>query len=181
MRSLPEHVCRVVNAPGELRSAWRARAGFVIACAACAAGCTMTGWQDPYGHGPRDTDRAAAFQKTETELAKARELASVTCRTQSICDGIWERTRAYVAGHSTTPIHRADSMVIETERPHQFGVAYFWAERTVGEDGATRIRLKGMCRGMYNSTGGPGWTYAQCAPQIVETEAAFQRTVEPPG
>jgi hypothetical protein len=178
MRSLPRYMCGVFNALGEWRPMWLAYASLAIACA---AGCTVTNWQDPYGHGPEEGDRAATFQKTETELAKARELASVTCHAQTICDRIWERTRAYVAEHSTTRIHRADSAVIETERPHQFGVAYFWAERTVVEDGSTRIRLKGMCRGMYNSAGGPGWTYSQCAPQIAETEAAFQRTVELPG
>jgi len=154
------------------------RAGFAIACAASMAGCTITPWQDPYGRG--HDDRGSAFEKSEAGLAMARERASVTCRDPDVCDGIWQRTRAYVVEHSPTRIHRADATVIETERPHEFGVAYFWAERTTGDDGSTRIRLKGLCRGMYNSVGGPGWTYTQCAPQIEATEAAFQRAVEPP-
>jgi hypothetical protein len=158
-----------------------ARAGFALVCAACAAGCSISNWQDPYWHSPNGEARSAAFLQTEKELAKAHERASVTCRAQDMCDRIWERTRAYVVEHSPTGIHRADSAVIETERPYEFGVAYFWSERTTGNDGSTRIRLKGLCRGMYNGEGGPGWTYSLCARQIAAAEIAFQHAVEPPG
>ncbi|APR39302.1 hypothetical protein [Paraburkholderia sp. SOS3] len=155
------------------------RAGLAIACGAAVAGCAITSWQDPYGHG--HDDRGSAFEKSEAGLAMARERASITCRAPDVCDAIWQRTRAYVAEHSPTRIRRADAGAIETERPHEFGVAYFWAERIACEDGSTRIRLKGLCRGMYDSVGGPGWTYRQCAPQIEQAQTAFARAVAPPG
>jgi len=146
----------------------------------CVAGCAVTRWHDPYQRDHDDRGSATAFQQSERELAHAREQAAVECRAQQVCDQIWARTRAFVAEHSPTHIRRADGFAIETDRPHEFGVAYFWAERVLRDDGSTRIRLKGLCRGMYNSDGGPGWTYRQCAPQIAAVQGAFRPAVEPP-
>ncbi|MFC0397297.1 hypothetical protein [Paraburkholderia rhizosphaerae] len=157
------------------------RACVALVCAACAAGCTISNWNDPYWHSPNGDERTAAFLKTETQLAAAREHASVVCDTQDACDRFWARTRAYVVEHSPTRIRRADDSVIETARPYEFGIAYFRAERATHDDGSTRISLKGLCRGMYNGAGGPGWTYSLCAPQIEAAEAAFQQTIEQPG
>ncbi len=47
------------------------------------------------------------------------------------CEAIWKRTRDYVARYSATRISREDDTAIETERPHEFGVLYLWASRTL--------------------------------------------------
>jgi hypothetical protein len=118
-----------------------------------------------------------AFRNTETQLQAAREQAWVTCRSSAACDQIWNRTRLYVELYSRTPISRLDESVIETEAPHESGIAYFWAERTTDESGTTTVRLKGMCRGMYASDGDPAWTYAICADQIRHAEMNFRGAV----
>ncbi|CAB3751187.1 hypothetical protein [Paraburkholderia solisilvae] len=151
-------------------------AGFarVLAGAVCAAG--MTGCTLPL-FASHAQNRAASFRQTEIELAQAREQASFVCADEDACDRTWERVQTYVEQHSATRIVRISDTAIETGMPHQFGVAYFWAERTRDSDGATHIRLKGMCRGMYTSDGGPGWTYATCATQIAAAESGFRDAV----
>jgi hypothetical protein len=118
-----------------------------------------------------------AFRSTETQLQEAREQAWVTCSSRMACDEIWNRTRLYVQLYSRTPISRLDDSVIETEAPHESGIAYFWAERTTDEGGTTTVRLKGMCRGMYASDGDPAWTYGICADQIRHAEMNFRDVV----
>lgn len=39
---------------------------------------------------------------------------------------------------------------------------------------SARIRLKGMCKGMYGMDGGPGLLYTQCAAQIRSIETNFR-------
>jgi hypothetical protein len=118
-----------------------------------------------------------SFRQTEIQLLEARAQASALCATALACARGWTLTQTYVAQHSKTPIRRADDSVIETAMPHTFGVAYFWAEKNAGEKGSATIRLKGMCRGMYSSDGGPGWMYATCAEQIRAGEMDFRRFV----
>ncbi len=118
-----------------------------------------------------------AFRNTETQLEEAREQAWVTCSSRAACDQIWDRTRLYVELYSRTPISRLNDSVIETEAPHESGIAYFWAERTTDETGTTTVRLKGMCRGMYASDGDPAWTYGICADQIRHAEMNFRGVV----
>lgn len=118
-----------------------------------------------------------AFRNTETQLHEAREQAWVTCSSRTACDQIWNRTRLYVQIYSRSPISRLDDSVIETEAPHESGIAYFWAERTTDENGTTTVRLKGMCRGMYASDGDPAWTYELCADQIRRAEMNFRGVV----
>jgi hypothetical protein len=118
-----------------------------------------------------------AFRNTETQLQEAREQAWVTCSSRAACDQIWNRTRLYVQIYSKTPISRLNDSVIETDAPHESGIAYFWAERTTDGSGTTTVRLKGMCRGMYASDGDPAWTYGICADQIRRVEMNFRGVV----
>jgi hypothetical protein len=118
-----------------------------------------------------------AFRNTEMQLAEAREQASVTCSSRTACDQVWNRTRLYVQIHSRTRISRFNDSVIETEAPHESGIAYFWALRTTDDSGTTTVRLKGMCRGMYASDGDPAWTYGICADQIRRAEMDFRGVV----
>lgn len=118
-----------------------------------------------------------AFRRSETNLEEARELARVTCVSPDACDDAWNRARLFVQMRSATPILRASDDAIETRLPHEFGVAYFGAVREPGAGGAETIRLKGMCRGMYASDGGPGWIYRSCAEQIRSAEVEFSRVV----
>jgi hypothetical protein len=119
--------------------------------------------------------RLEAFRQTETELEAAREQAAIECTTSSECAQVWDRARVFVAAHSPTPIQRITDDTIETRMPHEFGVAYFWAARKTAADGTTTIRLKGMCRGMYSTDGGPGWIYRSCAAQLRDAEVEFAR------
>jgi hypothetical protein len=116
-----------------------------------------------------------AFRNSETELELAREHARVECAEPQACDQAWGRARLFVQQHSATPIERLDDDTIETRMPHEFGVAYFWAQRLKTDDGMTVIRLKGLCRGMYSVDGGPGWTYRSCAAQLREAQNEFAR------
>ncbi|HTH60830.1 MAG TPA: hypothetical protein VL689_11830 [Paraburkholderia sp.] len=59
--------------------------------------------------------------------------------------------------------------------PHEFGIAYFWAARSTASNGTVTIRLKGMCRGMYDMNGGPGWLYRSCAAQLRDAQREFAR------
>jgi hypothetical protein len=118
-----------------------------------------------------------AFRKTETQLEEAREQAWVTCGSRTVCDQIWNRTRLYVQLYSKTRINRFNDSVIETEAPHESGIAYFWAVRTTDDSGMTTVRIKGMCRGMYASNGDPAWTYGMCAEQIRRAEMNFRGVV----
>jgi hypothetical protein len=115
----------------------------------------------------------------DAELQIAYEQTSITCAGQKSCEPIWQRTRDYVVENSTTPIRRADNVVIETKQPHQFGVLYIWASKTPAVDNreSSTIRLKVMCRGMYESDGSRGWMYDTCAKQVVQVERGFRRFV----
>ncbi len=123
-------------------------------------------------------DASESFRQTETRLQEARDLASADCATPAQCARKWALARAYVEQHSPTRIERADERVIEVAVPHEWGVAYFQAEKVDAGDGRATIRLKGMCRGMYRSEGGPAWLYASCAEQIREAQAQFRRFVD---
>jgi hypothetical protein len=128
-------------------------------------------------HGCAGNADLAAFRNSEVQLEDARAEASVNCTTREDCDQIWNRARLYVETHSRTPIRRMDDGSIETSVPHAAGIAYFWADRLTNDAGITTIRLKGMCRGMYDADGSPGLTYQVCADQIRQAEADFRRTV----
>jgi hypothetical protein len=114
-----------------------------------------------------------AFRHTESELEAVREQAAIECRSPDECTQAWNGARAFVQLHSPTPIERVTDESIETRMPHEFGVAYFWAARRTDADGTTTIHLKGMCRGMYSTDGGPGWTYGSCAAQLREAQLEF--------
>ncbi|SDD14914.1 hypothetical protein SAMN05421548_11533 [Paraburkholderia lycopersici] len=134
-----------------------------------------TGYRDTY----RDThrDENDAFRRSETELEASRERSAVKCATPADCAQAWSRARLFVQTHSPTPIANSTDDTIETRMPHEFGIAYFWAVRQTAEDGTTTIRLKGMCRGMYSTDNGPGWTYARCAGQLLQAQLEFVRDV----
>jgi hypothetical protein len=117
--------------------------------------------------------RLDAFRQSEIQLQEARQQAFVECTTEQQCLRAWTLARSYVEARSGTQIRRADDSVIEAAAPHTFGVAYFWAEKD-SAGGVSTIHLKGMCRGMYSSDGGPGWMYASCAEQIREAEMQFR-------
>ncbi|KAK45587.1 hypothetical protein BG58_16490 [Caballeronia jiangsuensis] len=127
-------------------------------------------------------ERWNRFEQTESALMQAREFASVDCSGTYECTQRWERTRQYVARYSATRIYRADQSEIETGRPLEAGVVYLWATRTPAGPGSerARIRLKGMCKGMYGMDGGPGLLYAQCAAQIRSIETNFRGFVVAP-
>lgn len=118
-----------------------------------------------------------AFRRSETDLETARENGAIKCATRGDCVQAWGRARLFVLTHSPTPIERATDNTIETRMPHEFGVAYFWAARVRTDDGTTVIRLKGLCRGMYRSDGGPGWAYRGCASQLREAQIEFARVL----
>jgi hypothetical protein len=139
------------------------RATTALAIAGCLAACTITGSSD--------------FRRSETLLEQAREQAVVTCSGASDCDQAWNRARLYIQLHSPTPISHMDATTIETGLPHTFGIAWFWVERGTAGNGVTTIRLKGMCRGMYDAEGDPGWIYSSCAEQIRQAELAFPKEV----
>lgn len=115
------------------------------------------------------------FRKTEMELEAVRERAAIECSTSRACSEAWSRTRVFVQSHSPTPVERVTDETIETRMPHEFGVAYFWAARATSADGTTTIHLKGMCRGMYTTDGGPGWAYLHCAEQLRAVQFEFAR------
>lgn len=118
-----------------------------------------------------------AFRRSETWLETAREQGAIECTSPDDCAQAWNRARLFIQLHSPTPIERLTDDAIETRMPHEFGVAYFWASRQPAADGTATIRLKGMCRGMYNSDGGPGWRYESCAGQLREAQFEFAREV----
>lgn len=122
------------------------------------------------------------FEQTESALMKAREFASIDCSGDDECAQRWNRTRQYIARHSATRICRADDANIETGRPLEAGVVYLWATRTPPGPGGerARIRIKGMCKGMYGTDGGPGLLYSQCAEQIHSIEMNFRSFVLAP-
>ncbi|AJY08104.1 hypothetical protein QZM46_26915 [Burkholderia vietnamiensis] len=138
--------------------------GMLLALAACA-----------------DTEQATAFRKSETQLLAARQSAAVQCSTASECDREWARVRRYIETHSATRITRASADRIETAQPHLAGEVYLWASRTAAGDGASVIRLKAMCKGMYDSAGGPGWQYDACARKILDIERGFRADGNLPG
>ena len=119
----------------------------------------------------------ATLRETEVQLEEARAEASMSCSTRTDCDRLWSLTKKYVAQRSVTPIRRADDVAIETAEPHVYGAVYVWATRTTDDTGASIIRLKGMCRGMYRDNGKPGWLYTSCARQIRAVEADFRAYV----
>ncbi|WP_293036445.1 hypothetical protein [Paraburkholderia sp.] len=123
------------------------------------------------------SDESAAFRRTESELQVVREQGTIECGSRDACTQTWHRTQAFVEQHSPTPIDLMTDDEIETRMPREFRLAYFWAVRQVGVDGTTTIRLKGMCRGMYDSNGGPGWIYMSCARQLREVQLEFRREV----
>lgn len=118
-----------------------------------------------------------AFRRSETALEAARELAHVTCASPDACSAAWDRARRFVQLASATPVALVTDDATEAQPPHAFGIAHFWVVRDTAADGATTIHLKGVCRGMYASAGGPGWTYGACATQIGSAELAFAHVV----
>nr|WP_244108112.1 MULTISPECIES: hypothetical protein [Burkholderia] len=126
-------------------------------------------------------ERAGTFRTTETQLLAMRQAASLQCATPSECDRAWSRTRRYVEAHSSTRITRASADRIETAQPYVAGEVYLWASRTASGEGGAVIRLKAMCKGMYDSNGGPGWQYDACARKILEIGNGFQSDENPPG
>jgi hypothetical protein len=124
---------------------------------------------------------AGGWPHTDTQADDARfqaahERVSIDCLGRTSCEAIWKRTRDYVARYSATRISKADDTAIETERPHEFGVLYLWASRTLvpGDPEASRIRLNVMCRGMVKSDGTRGWLYATCVRQVTPVELGFR-------
>ncbi|WP_423396457.1 hypothetical protein [Burkholderia sp. LMG 21824] len=124
-------------------------------------------------------ERNAAFRSTETQLFATRQAAALPCSTPAECDGAWRLARRYVEAHSSTRITRADADTIETAPPFLAGEVYLWASRTASGGGASVIRLKAMCKGMYDSEGGPGWQYDACAARILDLERGFRAYVNP--
>ncbi|MEI5999991.1 hypothetical protein H3V53_23105 [Paraburkholderia bengalensis] len=120
----------------------------------------------------------AAFRAKEVELFRARQEASIVCTSTAACDDAWKRTETYVAGHSATRIVQADDAVIQTAFPHAFGFVYLAASKDADGKGGTAIRLKAMCRGMYDSDGKAGLLYSTCAKSIISVETGFRPWLE---
>ncbi|WP_413169624.1 hypothetical protein [Burkholderia latens] len=118
-------------------------------------------------------ERTDTFRAMETRLLAMRQAASLQCSTPSDCDRAWSRTRRYVQDHSSTRITRFSTDRIETASPLLAGEVYLWASRMESGGGAV-IRLKAMCKGMYDSNGGPGWQYDACARKILEIGRGFR-------
>ncbi|MCA8003320.1 hypothetical protein [Burkholderia metallica] len=119
-------------------------------------------------------ERNAAFRSMETQLFATRQAAALPCSTPAECDRAWNFARHYVETHSSTRITRASAETIETAPPFLAGEVYLWASRTASGSGASVIRIKAMCKGMYDSDGGPGWQYDACATKILDIERGFQ-------
>jgi len=113
----------------------------------------------------------------ELALDEARNDASVDCVGHVACDAMWQRTREFVTQHSVTSIVRANKITIQTAEPHESGVLYLWASRTLMGDGigSSTIRVKGLCRGMYTTDGDPAWMYVTCAELITDAEREFRQ------
>ncbi|VWB53811.1 hypothetical protein BLA15945_02512 [Burkholderia lata] len=124
-------------------------------------------------------DRNAAFRSTETQLFAARQAAVLQCATPAECDRAWHFARRYIEAHSSTRITRAGADTIETAPPLLAGEVYLWASRTASGGGASVIRLKAMCKGMYGTDGGPGWRYDACATRILDIERGFRANGNP--
>ncbi|NML31204.1 hypothetical protein HHL14_10195 [Paraburkholderia sp. G-4-1-8] len=131
-----------------------------ILCAACVGGCA-------------NPAREAAFRHEEVAIYEARQQAAVHCEPGVDCEAAWALARAFIKAHSVTRIVRADDMAIETALPHSFGFVYLAASKGQADDGRTLIRLKAMCRGMYDTAGEAGLLYSTCAHSIVAIEAEF--------
>ncbi|MDN7588013.1 hypothetical protein [Burkholderia seminalis] len=125
-------------------------------------------------------ERSATFRTMETRLLAMRQAASLPCSTPSECDRAWSRTRRYVQAHSSTRITRSGADRIETAQPYVAGEVYLWASRVESGGGGAVIRLKAMCKGMYDTDGGPGWQYDVCARKILEIEQGFRPDGNPP-
>ncbi|MET3820814.1 hypothetical protein ACVK00_004576 [Burkholderia sp. PvR073] len=111
---------------------------------------------------------------TETQLLVTREAASLQCSTPSECDRAWSLARRYIEANSSTRITRFSADRIETAQPYLTGEVYLWAYRAASDDGGEVIRLKAMCKGMYDSDGGPGWQYYACSMKILVTLKGFR-------
>ncbi|WP_235212558.1 hypothetical protein [Burkholderia pyrrocinia] len=124
-------------------------------------------------------EHTAAFRKKETQLLETRQTALLRCATQSECDRAWNRTRDFIERRSSTRITRFGPDLIETAQSHLAGNVYLWASRAASADGSATIRLKAMCKGMYDSNGGPGWQYDGCAAKILEIQEGFRSLQDP--
>lgn len=124
-----------------------------------------------------DMPESSSFRRSETALAAARNAGKVECISTADCSRAWDRARMFVQRHSPTSIIRSTDDTIETRMPHEFGLAWFWATRKATANGETVIRLKGLCRGMYDSDGSPGWIYERCAEQLREAQIEFAKEV----
>ncbi len=122
--------------------------------------------------------RETAFRTQEIELSRGRQEASIACETAVACDEAWARTRTFIQTHSATRIVQADDSAIQTAFPHAFGFVYLAASRSADEAGKIVIRLRTMCRGMYDSDGGAGLLYSTCARSIVSVETEFHAWVK---
>uniref|UniRef100_UPI003BEF13A5 hypothetical protein n=1 Tax=Burkholderia arboris TaxID=488730 RepID=UPI003BEF13A5 len=142
---------------------WALAASVVLVLSACAG-----------------VEQTTAFRSTETQLFATRQAASLQCPTPPDCDRVWNFTRRYVEAHSSTQVTRFTADVIETAQPHFAGEVYLWASRMASSDGGWVIRLKAMCKDMYDSDGGPGWQYGACASKILEIEKGFRLYAFPP-
>ncbi len=129
-------------------------------CAAGVAGCASPA-------------REAAFRHEEVAVYEARQQAAVRCEPGVDCEAAWALTKVFVRTRSASRIVRADDAVIETALPHSFGFVYLAASKGPTDDGHTLIRLKAMCRGMYDTDGNAGLLYSTCAHSIVAIEAEF--------
>jgi hypothetical protein len=122
--------------------------------------------------------RERAFRDEEVELFRARQETSIACKTTVACDEAWARTRTFIQTHSATRIVQSDDSAIQSAFPHAFGFVYLAASRSADEAGNVVIRLKTMCRGMYDSDGGAGLLYSTCARSIVSVETQFHAWVK---
>lgn len=125
-------------------------------------------------------EQRGVFRERETQLLTTRQAAVLLCATQSECDRAWIRTRYFIEAHSSTRMTRFGPDRIETAPARLAGNVYLWASRVPSADGGSAIRLKVMCKGMYDGNGGPGWQYDACATKVIEMERSFRSFVAPP-
>ena len=122
--------------------------------------------------------RDTAFRAEEVELFRAHQQARIVCNASPACDEAWARTKTFIAAHSATRIVHADDTVIQTAFSHEFGVVYLAASKDADGNGGAAIRLKAMCRGMYDSDGNAGLLYSTCAKSVISVETGFRAWLE---
>ena len=121
-------------------------------------------------------ERNAAFRATETQLFATRRGAAVfdACRMRP-CMALRTplcRSAFVDPDHARRCRYDRNGGAVSGRRSVSVGL-----RAALG--GTSVIRLKAMCKGMYDSDGGPGWRYDACATKILDIERGFRSYAAP--